>query len=123
MAKKSQASLTKAFEEMVKVNCTPKPHRSRATHYYSKHYYNDRVKPWFDHAMKQAKVEAECNNEPPPPIIKVRNRVTLERWNQETPEFKRMIAQRIEEEYEEATKKWEAEQTVKEEPTPEEVSL
>lgn len=123
MGKKSQTSLARAFEEMVLSNRPPKPHRARATHYYSKYYYDDRVKLFFDIAYKKACNEAELQGVDPPPIIKVRNEVTAERWKNEPADFKATIAQRIEDEYAQAVKKWESEHAVKADPEPGRESL
>lgn len=123
MAKKSQTSLARAFEDMVKSSRPPKPHRARATHYYSKHYYDDRIKLFFDKAWKKAEDKAKLQEVDLPPVIKIRNEVTQERWANEPAEFKAMIGRRIEEEYAEAVKKWESEQAVKADPVPGQESL
>lgn len=59
---------------------------------------------------------AKAEGRKPEPKIKVQNRVTLERYEAESPEWKRInILDKIEEEHTEAMRKWQADMKVKEE--------
>ncbi|KAJ7088020.1 hypothetical protein B0H15DRAFT_801079 [Mycena belliarum] len=77
----------------------PAPTRARAQHFYSRRYYEERIKPRFE--ARWAVVSKQPN---PPAAIVVQNRVTREAWAAESPAFKAEVKAAMETEFQAAMK-------------------
>lgn len=67
----------------------------RMTQFYSKHYYNTRIKPVFD--AEWAAATADPNSKPS--RIKILNSVTSRLWTNETPTFRAWLEGRRDDEH------------------------
>lgn len=79
----------------------PKPQRGRIIHFYSRKFYETRVKEHVEKRLEKSPAEGESS-------IKLVAKVTSERWEQESPDFKRECETAMEREYQQALKGWEA---------------
>ncbi|KAJ7264970.1 hypothetical protein B0H12DRAFT_1230603 [Mycena haematopus] len=75
----------------------PAPVKSRTLHFYSRHFYAERIKPRV--VTRWAALSRLSN---PPPLINVRNAVTKEAWLAEMPEFRDEVMAAIEKEHDTA---------------------
>lgn len=100
----------------------PKPTRGQINHYYSRKFYDTRVKERADARIAALKRRAQLAGEPEPKPIDVISKVTKEVWEEETPEFRKECELAMEREYAESLKAWE--QSLADSPTrtPEEIS-
>ncbi|KAJ7702937.1 hypothetical protein B0H16DRAFT_1748003 [Mycena metata] len=104
---KSDAS---AFTEMftgVLDGAPPKPTRAQIGHYYSRKFYDSRVKPRADARIAALKRRALLEGLPEPKVIDIISKVTKEVWEEETPEFRKECELALEREYTENVKAWE----------------
>ena len=83
-----------------------KPQRGRMNHFYSRKFYESRIKSHVEARMESLKRRAELSGEAPPQLIDVVAKVTTERWEQETPEFQRECELAREHEHEKAVAAW-----------------
>ncbi|KAJ7129819.1 hypothetical protein C8R43DRAFT_1134082 [Mycena crocata] len=72
----------------------PEPSRARVTHFYSRRYYNERIKSRF-----MARWAALSKSRSPPAPITVQNAVIKEAWEGETEPFKAEVKAALEAEY------------------------
>ncbi|KAJ7511021.1 hypothetical protein B0H11DRAFT_1900353 [Mycena galericulata] len=72
----------------------PAPVKARTLHYYSRHFYHERVKP-----MVTARWAAVSKLPKPPKMITVRTKCTKEAWNKETPAFQAEVIEAIKAEH------------------------
>lgn len=78
-------------------------------HFYSRKYYDDRIKPEFEERMETLKRKAARENDTKlPNDVKVRAAVTREQWDGETPGFQAETKLALEREHQLALKAWEA---------------
>jgi hypothetical protein len=93
------------------LDSTPgKPQRRRLIHFYSKNFYETRIKDQVDSRMAALTRLAKNSGSPLPIKIDVIAKVTAEVWEEETPAFKKECEVAMEEEFQQATKAWEASQ-------------
>ncbi|KAJ7712788.1 hypothetical protein B0H16DRAFT_1479102, partial [Mycena metata] len=114
-----------AFTEMftgVLDGAPAKPTRGQLGHYYSRKFYDTRVKARADARIAVLNRRAELTGEEPPKKIDVISKVTKEVWEEETPEFQKECEVAMEREYAESLRAWE--QSLADSPTrtPEEIS-
>ncbi|KII83220.1 hypothetical protein PLICRDRAFT_180623 [Plicaturopsis crispa FD-325 SS-3] len=90
------------FEEISDLGPKP-PRKLRMEQYYSKHYYESRVKPKFDEEWARVNADWELvlaagnpENLRGPARINVRNRVTKEKYLEESEEFRKELEARAE---------------------------
>ncbi|KAJ7817253.1 hypothetical protein B0H14DRAFT_3474731 [Mycena olivaceomarginata] len=100
-----------AFQELftgILDGAPPKPQRGRLLHFYSRKFYDTRIKEDIEECMVALTRRAELVGEAPPIRIDVIAKVTAECWEQETAEFQRDCEFAMEREYQQAVKGWEA---------------
>jgi hypothetical protein len=100
-----------AFKELftgVLDGAPPKPQRSQITHFYSRHYYEKRVKSAFDACWDSLQRCARFTGEKVPADIAVKNQVIKEMWDDELPEFQGEVKAAAEREYQLALVGWKA---------------
>ncbi|KAK7020804.1 hypothetical protein R3P38DRAFT_3547991 [Favolaschia claudopus] len=90
----------------------PKPHRQRLQHFYSRHYYSERIAPIVGERIESMKRRAELAGEPELDMkrvpIDVVAKATADAWAAETPAFQHECEVAAEEEYKEAIEGWRA---------------
>ncbi|KAJ7028994.1 hypothetical protein C8F04DRAFT_1265389 [Mycena alexandri] len=99
-----------AFTEMftgVLDGAPPKPTRPQIGHYYSRKFYDSRVKTRADARIASLKRRAVHEGLPEPKVIDIISKVTKEVWEEETPEFRKECELALEREYTESMKAWE----------------
>lgn len=99
----------------------PKPQRGQLIHFYSRKFYDERVKARADARYLVLKRRAELTGEAPPKSIKVSNMVTVDCWDEETPSFRAEVKVACEAEYQKALKAWESSLADSPNKTPEEL--
>ncbi|KAF8157473.1 hypothetical protein K438DRAFT_1986598 [Mycena galopus ATCC 62051] len=77
----------------------PKPTRPRVLQFYSGLFYHERIKPRVDARWIEI---CRLKLEKPPALVKVRNIVTKEAWDSETPEFQRDVLASLAKQHESA---------------------
>jgi hypothetical protein len=100
-----------AFQELftgVLDGAPPKPQRGRMAHFYSRKFYDTRIKEEVEERLASLTRHAEREGGPPPKRIDVIAKVTAECWDRETPEFQRDCELALEREYQQVLKGWEA---------------
>ncbi|KAJ7806241.1 hypothetical protein B0H14DRAFT_2610579 [Mycena olivaceomarginata] len=100
----------------------PKPQRSRVGHFYSRKYYESRVKPHVEARLAALKRRSEAAGEPMPEYIDVIAKVTAEVWGEETPAFQHECQLAMEREHQEDLRGWEASLADSPTKTPEEIA-
>jgi hypothetical protein len=85
-----------------------KPQRGRIIHFYSRHFFDTRVKDRVDARMAALMRRATNSGDAPPRRIDVTAKVTAEVWEEETPAFKQECEVALDHEYQQALKAWEA---------------
>jgi hypothetical protein len=100
----------------------PKPQRGRPTHFYSRKFYETRIKEDVENRMASLTRRAVSSGEAPPNRIDVIAKVTAECWDQETPQFREDCELAQEREYQQALKGWEASLADSPTRTPEEIA-
>ncbi|KAJ7070289.1 hypothetical protein B0H15DRAFT_957802 [Mycena belliarum] len=114
-----------AFQELfvgVLDGAPPKPQRAHAEHFYSRKFYQERVKEHYDERMAALERRAEYTGEKVPLPVAVRMSVTRECLAQETPAFREEMMLALEREYEQALKGWKASLADSPSKTPEEMA-
>jgi hypothetical protein len=99
-----------------------KPQRGRLNHFYSRKFYDTRIKPHVDARMESLKRRAEFAGEAEPELIDVVAKVTAEQWELETPEFQRECEVAKEREHDQAVAAWKASMADSPSRTPEEIA-
>ncbi|KAJ7803805.1 hypothetical protein B0H14DRAFT_3486977 [Mycena olivaceomarginata] len=99
-----------------------KPQRSRVGHFYSRKYYDSRVKPRVEARLAALKRRSEAAGEPMPEYIDVIAKVTAEVWGEETPAFQHECQLAMEREHQEDLRGWEASLADSPTKTPEEIA-
>jgi hypothetical protein len=69
------------------VDAPGKPRLPQVLHFYSSRYWDSRVKERFESRWRALLSAAKHRDGEPPVSIAVQNSVTLEVWNEETPQF------------------------------------
>ncbi|KAJ7350498.1 hypothetical protein DFH08DRAFT_806552 [Mycena albidolilacea] len=100
LLKSDQAAFKELFTGVLD-GAPPKPQRGRIIHFYSRKFYETRVKEHVEKRLEKSPAEGESS-------IKLVAKVTSERWEQESPDFKRECETAMEREYQQALKGWEA---------------
>ncbi|KAJ7908409.1 hypothetical protein B0H13DRAFT_2331394 [Mycena leptocephala] len=100
-----------AFKELftgVLDGAPPKPQCSQITHFYSRHYYEKRVKSAFEARWDSLQRSARYSGEKVPADIVVKNQVIKEMWEDETHKFQAEVKAAVEREYQLALVGWKA---------------
>ncbi|KAJ7711945.1 hypothetical protein B0H14DRAFT_3524242 [Mycena olivaceomarginata] len=100
LLKNDQAAFKELFTGVLD-GAPPKPQRGRIIHFYSRKFYETRVKEHVEKRLEKSPAEGESS-------IKLVAKVTSERWEQESPDFKHECETAMEREYQQALKGWEA---------------
>ncbi|KAJ7170447.1 hypothetical protein C8R43DRAFT_944959 [Mycena crocata] len=100
----------------------PKPGRPQLLHFYSRKFYNERIKQRFVDRMQALKRRAEYTGDPEPEALAVLPIVRKEAWEDETPGFQEEVREALEREYKMAVKGWEASLADSPTRTPEEMA-
>jgi hypothetical protein len=100
----------------------PKPQRGRLIHFYSRNYYDSRVKSRVESRLASLKRQSGAAGEEMLQTIDVVSKVTNEVWEEETPEFRYEVEVAYEHECAERLKAWEASLTDSPTRTPEEIA-
>ncbi|KAJ7114742.1 hypothetical protein C8R44DRAFT_740117 [Mycena epipterygia] len=120
LTKETKTAFAKLFTGALAA--TPaKPQRGQLIHFYSRKFYDERVKARADSRYHALKRRAELAGEAPPSSIKVSNMVTVDCWDEETPAFQAEVKVACEVEYQKALKAWEASLADSPNKTPEEL--
>jgi hypothetical protein len=85
-----------------------KPQRSQITHFYSRHYYDKRVKSAFEARWESLQRNARYSGEKVPADISVKNQVIKEMSEDKMPEFQGEVKAAAEREYQLALVGWKA---------------
>ncbi|KAK7050158.1 hypothetical protein R3P38DRAFT_3173224 [Favolaschia claudopus] len=85
-----------------------KPHRGRLIHFYSRKYYETRVKHQVEERLEALERVAARTGEAKPKHIDVISKVTAESWEAESPAFKHECEVAFAKEHEQAVKAWKA---------------
>ncbi|KAJ7040783.1 hypothetical protein C8F04DRAFT_1309654 [Mycena alexandri] len=99
-----------------------KPMRGQLTHFYSRKFYNTRVKPRADARIMALKRRAELEGSPAPKVIDIISKVTKEVWEEETLEFQKECEVALEREYAESLEAWEQSMADSPTRTPDEIA-
>lgn len=92
--------IQKIFSGLTDTHPDPKPpRRKRVTQYYSKCYYNSRIKPIFDARWAEELKRPIADGEKRPSEINIRNQVTEEMWNNESETFQKWLTGRRDEDH------------------------
>ncbi|KAJ7024591.1 hypothetical protein C8F04DRAFT_1270131 [Mycena alexandri] len=83
------------------------PKRAQPIHFYSRKYYEEKVKARFEARWATEVQRAEDLEMPEPEAIKIRNAVTKEVFEEETPEFQAELKLAVEAEHVAAVRAWE----------------
>jgi hypothetical protein len=86
----------------------PKPQRGRIIHFYSRKYYESRVKHRVEARLEALKRRCEVSGDEMPKTIDVISKVTIEVYEEESPGFKHECDLVYEREYQMLLKGWEA---------------
>ncbi|KAJ7888647.1 hypothetical protein B0H14DRAFT_3714875 [Mycena olivaceomarginata] len=114
-----------AFKEMFTGaldGAPPKPQRGRPIHFYSRKYYDTRIKSRVEERLESLKRRAERDGNGMPQTIDVISKVTAEMYNEESPVFREEIELAAEREYQQAVKAWEVSLADSPTRTPEEMA-
>ncbi|KAK7017234.1 hypothetical protein R3P38DRAFT_3201625 [Favolaschia claudopus] len=85
-----------------------KPQRGRLIHFYSRNYYETRIKDHVEERMAALARVAELTGEEPAKQIDVVSKVTAEMWNAESPAFRHECEVAAEVDYQQKVKAWKA---------------
>ncbi|KAJ7019035.1 hypothetical protein C8F04DRAFT_1276733 [Mycena alexandri] len=83
------------------------PMKMQTWQYYSKLHYEERVKPRFEVAWKAEQQRAKDLDLPEPHVVKVRGEVTRQAWQEESDDFKALVAAAQNKEYAQILRAWE----------------
>ncbi|KAJ7310819.1 hypothetical protein DFH08DRAFT_974219 [Mycena albidolilacea] len=86
----------------------PKPQRGRLVHFYSRKYYNTRIKDRVESLLASLKRRTEHSGEKMPHIINIISKVTTKVWEEETPVFQHECEMVFECEHQQTLNAWEA---------------
>ncbi|KAJ6451146.1 hypothetical protein C8R45DRAFT_1113690 [Mycena sanguinolenta] len=86
----------------------PKPQRGQLRHFYSRRYFDSRVKLRYEERMAALKRRAGHTGEKVPAPLALQNQVTKEVWDDETPAFQEEVKVAWEREYQTVLKAWQA---------------
>ncbi|KAJ7800792.1 hypothetical protein B0H14DRAFT_2615899 [Mycena olivaceomarginata] len=114
-----------AFKELfsgVLGSAPPKPQRSRVINFYSRKYYDTRVKERAGARLRSLQRRAELTGEAAPQAIEVISKVTAEAWDAETAAFRHECQVACEQEYLNAVRAWELSLADSPSRTPQEMS-
>ncbi|KAJ7165444.1 hypothetical protein C8R43DRAFT_946136 [Mycena crocata] len=100
----------------------PKPGRPQLLHFYSRKFYDERIKDRFVDRMQALKRRAEYTGDPDPEPLAVLPVVRKEAWEDETTGFQEEVREALEREYKMAVKGWEASLADSPTRTPEEMA-
>jgi hypothetical protein len=98
------------------------PKRPQAIHYYSRNWYDERVKARFEATWELEKQRAKDLGIETPSEIKLRNEVTRDAFQEETDEFQAELRVGMEAEYVAAVRAWELTRADTPAKTPEELN-
>ncbi|KAJ7787570.1 hypothetical protein B0H14DRAFT_3505320 [Mycena olivaceomarginata] len=84
-----------------------KPGKAQAWQFYSKLYYEERVKKIFEEELKVQTQRAKDLGLDPPADVKVRGEVTRRVWEGESPEFRADVEARLQADYDRRVRAWE----------------
>ncbi|KAJ7092022.1 hypothetical protein B0H15DRAFT_799760 [Mycena belliarum] len=84
-----------------------RPQKPQLAHFYSHHYYEERVKARYDLVWATEVQRAKDLDLPPPRDVKVRGEVTRKALEEEEPEFRAEVQLALDREYAKALKAWE----------------
>ncbi|KAJ7828220.1 hypothetical protein B0H14DRAFT_3466418 [Mycena olivaceomarginata] len=99
-----------AFKELftgVLDGAPPKPQRGRIVHFYSRKYYDTRIKSRVDARLASVKRRIENSGEEKPETIDIVSKVTAELWEDESAEFRHEVEVAFEHEYQQNLRAWE----------------
>jgi hypothetical protein len=85
----------------------PKPQRGRIVHFYSRKYYDTRIKSRVDARLASVKRRIENSGEEKPETIDIVSKVTAELWEDESAEFRHEVEVAFEHEYQQNLRAWE----------------
>ncbi|KAJ6589549.1 hypothetical protein B0H19DRAFT_1249078 [Mycena capillaripes] len=100
-----------AFKEMFTGaldGAPPKPQRGQIAHFYSRHYWDSRIKAEFEDQWEAVKRNCARTGVDPPAEISVKTKVIRTCWQNETPAFKANVQAAAEREYQQALVGWKA---------------
>ncbi|KAJ7058603.1 hypothetical protein C8F01DRAFT_1304260 [Mycena amicta] len=100
----------------------PKPQRGRTIHFYSRKYYETRIKHLVEEQLESFKRRAELDGQEMPKPIDVISKMTAEAWLAETAAFRDEVELAAEREYQQTVKAWEASLADSPTRTPEEMA-
>jgi hypothetical protein len=98
------------------------PRKSQPLHFYSRRWYDERVKARFEEDFKIKKQLAVDLDEPAPSELKERNAMTRKVYLEESNEFREEIRVAVEAEHVAAVRAWELMQAETPTKTPEELN-
>ncbi|KAJ7030501.1 hypothetical protein C8F04DRAFT_1263801 [Mycena alexandri] len=98
------------------------PKRAQPIHFYSRKYYEEKVKARFEARWATEVQRAKDLEMPEPEAIKIRNAVTKEVFEEETPEFQAELKLAVEAEHVAAVRAWELTSSQAETKTPQEMN-
>ncbi|KAJ7049327.1 hypothetical protein C8F01DRAFT_1265521 [Mycena amicta] len=100
-----------AFQEMFMGaldGAPPKPQRGRTIHFYSRKYYDTRIKDHVESRLESLKRRATLDGQEMPKVIDVIVKVMPEIWGEEMAAFRDEVELAAEQEHQQAVKAWEA---------------
>ncbi|KAJ7440828.1 hypothetical protein B0H11DRAFT_2252646 [Mycena galericulata] len=100
-----------AFKELftgVLDGAPPKPQRPQLLHFYSRKYYDTLIKPVYEARLAKEKRTAKRTGGEEPKELTLRNAVTQEMWDEETPARQKEIKDALEREHQLKLKGWKA---------------
>lgn len=96
------------------------PRKPRPQHYYSRRYFNERIKPTFEQVWAKVSTAPVPPGEKAPTRLGIQNKVTSDCWDKEPKEFKEYIQSLIDDEHQKVMAEYAAAKpTAKEPQTPE----
>jgi hypothetical protein len=99
------------------------PKRPQPIHFYSQHWYEERVKARFEAVWEIEKQRAKDLGLDPPSELKIRNEVTRDTLKEESDEFKAEMQTELEAEHSTAIMAWELTRADAPTRTPEELNV
>ncbi|KAJ7048760.1 hypothetical protein C8F01DRAFT_1379496 [Mycena amicta] len=114
-----------AFEELFTGaldGAPPRPQRGRTIHFYSRKYYETRIKHLVEERLESFKRRAELDGQEMPKPIDVISKMTAEAWLAEMAAFRDEVELAAEREYQQTVKAWEASLADSPTRTPEEMA-
>ncbi|KAJ7434718.1 hypothetical protein FB451DRAFT_1195097 [Mycena latifolia] len=115
-----------AFQELftgVLDGAPAKPQRPQLLQFYSRKFYDERIKDRYEQTLDARKKRAMFTDEPVPAELALRNEVTKQAFEAETPAFREEVKAALEREYELAVVGWKASLADSPTRTPEEMAV